>query len=78
MTEVETTMGDGPLVAMGDRTLTTATDGPQPYSVVVPCYNEVDSIEATIDALMDVIAPDGTPFLYGDEIFSFDGEQCSP
>ena len=67
MTEVETTMGDGPLVAVRDRILTTAADGPQSYSVVVPCYNEIDSIEATIDALMDVITPDGTEIIVVDD-----------
>lgn len=67
MTEMETTMGDGPLVAAAGRTLTTATDGPQPYSVVVPCYNEIGSIEATISTLIDVIAPDGTEIIVVDD-----------
>lgn len=61
------TMGRGALVAAADRRLTTAADGPQPYSVVVPCYNEIGSIEATIGCLMDVIAPNGAEIIVVDD-----------
>ncbi|RLE17135.1 MAG: hypothetical protein DRJ50_14415, partial [Actinobacteria bacterium] len=67
MTEVEPTMGDGPLVVVADRTLTTATDGRQLYSVVVPCYNEIDSIEATITTLVDVISADEAELIVVDD-----------
>lgn len=61
------TMGNGPLVATGDRHLPRVLDGPQPYSVVVPCYNEIGSIETTIASLLDVIAPNGREIIVVDD-----------
>lgn len=67
MNEVETAMGSGQPAAAAGRALRNGSDGPQPYSVVVPCYNEIGSIESTISSLIDVIAPNGTEIIVVDD-----------
>lgn len=66
MSEMET-MGNGPLVTAADHHLRTTGNGSQPYSVVVPCYNEIGSIETTIASLLDVIAPNGREIIVVDD-----------
>jgi len=59
--------GHGPPPIAIDRALSTATDAPRRYSVVVPCYNEIGSIEATIRKLLSVIAPGETEIIVVDD-----------
>jgi len=67
MTEVEAMVGNGSLTVAAEGALKTATGQAQCYSVVVPCYNEVGSIEATIRALIDVIGPEGSEIIIVDD-----------
>jgi len=57
MTDVETTSKSAQLVAVADGGLRASDLDLPPFSVVVPCYNEIGSIEATIDALTEITKP---------------------
>jgi glycosyltransferase involved in cell wall biosynthesis len=67
MTDGKAMIGHGPPPIAIDRALAPASDAPWRYSVVVPCYNEIGSIEATIRNLMGVITPGETEIIVVDD-----------
>lgn len=56
MSEMKAPAGEGSLPVAVDGALTTALKDTLRYSVVVPCYNEIGSIEATIGKLLEVVS----------------------
>jgi len=67
MTEMNTTMVRGALAVAVDGDVTPSSKDTLRYSVVVPCYNEIGSIESTIGELMDVIPAAGTEIVVVDD-----------
>ncbi|MCU0303905.1 MAG: glycosyltransferase family 2 protein [Thermoanaerobaculales bacterium] len=57
MTATDRPSGTSRLMVTTETAVSTPDRGRPPYSIVVPCFNEISSIEATINALSEIASP---------------------